>query len=320
MAPLRLAIASVNADLPSNRNRMEQGLPNPKPKTEVTIMNPMFQTHKIKFTVGGVLLASILVFGFQGTMHRFTAGLDEAREIFNDSASVDHLVKIGRKQINEAENRLLDAESAAKSYHQQEARLRAEVAHLRQASSVARTRLETLRPALSSKTGIQAAGCQYTAADVRQDAVQLATFVKGCDEQAGIKEQELKDLQQTLTNGDAVMSDARREFAQAQSRFRELEVRLKQQQAVAEASAAARAAREGVSAELGGAFAETMGALEKRLNRLQRQNETLRAGTGGVPAGTIPLGLGAGVDAETLVTEVLGNSTAQSAASTTQVN
>ena len=268
-------------------------------------MNPI-RLHKVKFTIGGVLLASILVFGARGTFHRLSAGIEEARKIFNDQAPVDHLIRVGHKQIADAEERLLDAESAAKGYHQQEERVKTEIAHLQQAAAVGRSRLETLRPAISTNGGFQHAGCNYSAADVRQDAVQLAIFVKGCDEQAGLKQVELKELQQVLISGDNVLGEARKEFAKAQSRFRELNIRLQQQQAVADATSAARAARDGISAELGGDFAETIGALEKRLGRLQRQNESLRTSAGGVPTGNIPFAPASGTDAESLINEVLG--------------
>lgn len=280
-------------------------------------MYPVLKTHKIKFTVGGVLLASVLTFGFRGTAHRLTAGMEEAREFINDRASVEHLIKVGRQQLVDAEERLLDAESAAKSYHQQEHRLKTEIADVQQAANIGRTRLEALRPAISSNSAFQHAGCNYSAADVRQDAVQLATFVKGCDEQAAIKMAELKELQQTLVSGDTVLVEARKEFAKAKGRFSELDIRLTQQQAVAEATAAARAARDGVSAELGGDFAETISALEKRLGRLQRQNETLRTSAGAVPTGNIPFAPAAAGDAERLIDEVLGAAPAKTAPSVT---
>jgi DNA repair exonuclease SbcCD ATPase subunit len=265
-----------------------------------------------------VLLASLLTFGFRGTMHRFTAGIDEAREFINDRASIDHLIKVGRKQIADAEERLLDAESTAKSYHKQEERVRSDIAQLQQAASVGRSRLATLRPAITTNASFQHAGCSYSAADVKQDAVQLATFVKGCDEQVAAKQAELKDLQQNLVSGDNVLGDARKEFTKAQSHIRELEIRLTQQQAVADATAAARAARDGVSAELGGDFASTVGALEKRLSKLQRQNESLRTSAGGVPNGNIPFTPTSTVDAESLINEVLG--TSKPAPTTAQAN
>lgn len=266
----------------------------------------MFRSRKATFTIGGVLLASVLVFGFDGTYHRLSAALDDVREFINDKSSVDHLLKVGRKQLSEAEERLLDAEAAAKGYHDQQGRVRAEIARLQNAAAAGRERLEALRPALTSNSGFTHASCQFSAADVRQDALQLASFVKQCDTHVALRQEELKQLSQVLTAGDNTLLEARAEFAKAQARFQELEIKLTQQQAVAEATSAARAARQDLSTELGGDLAGTLGSLEKRLNRLQRQNDSVRGSNGAVPVGNIPFGPAAGTDALSLVNEVLG--------------
>ncbi len=278
----------------------------------------MFFSKKTKFTVGGVLLSSVLVFGFDGTRHRLSAVIDDAREFLNDRTPIDHLIKVGRKQLADAEERLLDAEAASKDYIQQQENVKGEIARLQHASATGRQRLETLRPALAGNAGYQHASCQFSAADVRQDAIQLASFVKQCDSQISLRQAQLRDLSQVLSTGDATLQEARGEFAKAQTRFQELEIRLTQQQAVAEATAAARATRTDLSSELGGDFAGTLGSLEKRLNRLQRQNDSIRTGNGGVPAGNIPFNPATGSDAVSLVDEVLG-SPGRAPATTAQV-
>lgn len=41
-------------------------------------MNILSKLHRTKCTIGGVILASVLVFGFRGTMHRLTASIEQA--------------------------------------------------------------------------------------------------------------------------------------------------------------------------------------------------------------------------------------------------
>lgn len=266
---------------------------------------------KVRCSVGGVLLASVLLFGFRGTIHRLTAGITQAREFINENTPVEHLLSVAKKQIQDAEERLFDAESASDGHRQQEKRVLAEIARFQQASNEARGRLEILRPALASNGGFQQTGCHYTAADVNQDALTLVSFVKNCDAQVELRQGQIKELRQALSSGDSVLADARNAFSEAKTRFTELEMRLKQQQAVADATSAARAAKDRLASDLDNDFASTVNALEKRLNKLQRQNDSIRTTAGGVPTGNIPFNPASGRDAKALVDEVLGKGKAE---------
>jgi chromosome segregation ATPase len=269
-------------------------------------MNPLFfLTHKKKLTAGSVLLASVLLFGFDGTWDRLSVALDQARGKADEVMPTDTLLSLARKQLTTAEQRLLEAETATTGSQGQESRLRRDIARLENSATEARRRLETLRPALASTASFSHCGSQYSQSEVRQDALRLATFIQECEATANVRQAELKELGNAATGGSETLLAARQDFQEAKARFAELEIRLKQQQALAAATESVRAARSGLNEELEGDFARTLAVLDKRLGKLQRQNETLRADQGGVPAGNVRFESPAS-DPATLVDSVLG--------------
>lgn len=271
-------------------------------------MNPLLLTHKKKLTVGSVLLASVLLFGFDGTWDRLSVALDQARGKADEVLPTDTLLSLARKQLTAAEQRLLEAEAATTGPAQTQ-RLRQGITRLEAASAEARRRLETLRPALTSTTGLKHCGAEYSQAEVRQDAQRLATFIQECEATLTARKAELKELETATLGGNETLAAARQDFQEAKARFAELEIRLKQQQALAAATESVRAARSGLNEELEGDFARTLGVLDKRLGRLQRQNESLRAEHGGVPGGNVRFETSPGFGSEdtaALVDRVLG--------------
>jgi chromosome segregation ATPase len=268
-------------------------------------MNPLFLiTHKKKLTVGSVLLASVLLFGFNGTWDRLSVALDQARGKADEIMPTDTLLSLARKQLTTAEQRLLEAEAATGSQGQ-ENRLRQGITRLESAAAEARRRLETLRPALASTAVFAHCGSQYSQSEVRQDALRLATFIQECEATVTTRKAEPKELENAASGGNETLTAARQDFQEAKARFAELEIRLKQQQALAAATESVRAARSGLNEELEGDFARTLAVLDKRLGKLQRQNETLRADQGGVPAGNVRFEAAA-ADPAALVDRVLG--------------
>lgn len=269
-------------------------------------MNPLLLlSHKKKLTAGSVLLASVLLFGFDGTWDRLTVALDQARGKADEIMPTDTLLSLARKQLAAAEQRLLDAEAATSGHLGQEGRLQRDISRLEQAATEARRRLETLRPALASSSGLIHCGAQHSQAEVRQDAVRYASFIQECEAGVASRQAQLKELRDAASGGNETLRAAREDFQEAKQRFAELDIRLKQQQALAAASESARAARAGLDEGLEGGFARTLAVLDKRLGRLQQQNDTLRAGQGGVPAGNVRFDA-AGDDPVALVDRVLG--------------
>jgi hypothetical protein len=135
-------------------------------------MNPLFfLTHKKKLTAGSVLLASVLLFGFDGTWDRLSVALDQARGKADEVMPTDTLLSLARKQLTAAEQRLLEAEAATTGSQGQESRLRRDITRLENAATEARRRMETLRPALASTAGFSHCGSQYSQSEVRQDAL-----------------------------------------------------------------------------------------------------------------------------------------------------
>ncbi len=266
-------------------------------------MNLPFISHKKKCTAGAVLLTSILLFGFDGTWDRFSLALNEARGKADEIMPTDTLLSLARRQISAAEERLLDAEAAAHSHLAEQNRTRDSISRLQSAAAQARSRLETLRPALASTNGFQHCGANHSQAEVREDALKLALFVKQCESELTVRQSQLQELAAVSGAGSTELQDARASFQQAKSRVTALEIRLTQQQAVADATQAARAARAGVDAGLEGDLSRTLSVLDKRLSRLQRQNESQRADGGGVPSGNIRFDTS---DPESLVDDVLG--------------
>lgn len=255
-------------------------------------------------------LSTITIFGTGATSHG-RAALAGIRDTVYGMLGTEHLVKAAALQLEERKEKLLDAESTMQSQRRQAEDLLAEVRNADLKIKEAKTRLETLRPALESGGSLQLGGCSYSSKEVAEDAKALVAFLDKVEIQRESSLSRVKALRKLTSTQEDLLSKARTDYQAAETRLQTLAGEIEAGEAAAEARKLAESIRDDLDTRQGD-LARTFGELERRLNHLNEAGALLESST--VPGGNVRFEDAASPSLIESVNKRLGRETAKPAA------
>ncbi len=232
------------------------------------------------FGVASLML--ILIFGTDTPSH-LKAAVQTARDHLFGALSTEHLVKVGREQLTEQQDKLVDAEVGLENQRENVQAAEDKVKELDAQLTETRRRLELLRPAFESGSGIG----EFSSADVEEDVKALLDFA---DRTAKFREQQaerLKNLRSALAAHEEILEQAREDYAAAEDHLEGLASELEAREAAAGAEALAGAIRNELSNGREG-INRTVDALDDRKKKLELEASRTPSGSG-LPKGRVIL-------------------------------
>lgn len=224
----------------------------------------------------------ILIFGTDTPSH-VKAAVQTARDYLFETLSTEHLVKVGREQLTEQQDKLVDAEVGLENQRENLQAAEDKVKELDIQLTETRRRLELLRPAFESGSGIG----EFSSADVEADVKALLDFADRTGKSREQQAERLKNLRSALAAHEEILEQARGDYAAAEDYLEGLASELEAREAAAGAEALAGAIRNKLSDGREG-INRTVEALGDRNKKLELEASRTPSGSG-LPKGRVVL-------------------------------